>query len=214
MATLAPHSQFRAGTMTQFLLNPSLLIYLTRHGETQYNRQNRFNGRTDSPLTEIGVAEAHRQGRVLSEVIGPGSALRIISSPLGRAVHTAEIIRDQMRIRGHEIETDPRLTEISFGEWEGLTVEQIKDRFPGEWERRHQNMWTYVVPGGESYEMVAHRVGDWLHEAHGAMIVVTHGGVERVLRGLYGGLPRQEIGHLAEPQDLLFKLNDGQITAI
>ncbi len=200
--------------MSQLTLNPSLLIYLTRHGETQYNRQNRFNGHTDSPLTELGVAEAHRQGRVLTEVVERGSGLRIVSSPLGRAVHTAEIIRDQVRMVGQEIETDPRLTEISFGDWEGLTMEEIQRRYPGEWERRHQNMWTYVIPGGESYEMVAHRVGDWLREAHGAMIVVTHGGVERVLRGLYGRLPRQEIGHLPEPQDVLFQLKDGQVTAI
>ena len=62
--------------MSEFALNPSLLIYLIRHGETQYNRQNRFNGRTDSPLTEIGVSEAHRQGRVLSELIEAGKALR------------------------------------------------------------------------------------------------------------------------------------------
>lgn len=200
--------------MSELALNPSLLIYLTRHGETQYNRENRFNGRTDSPLTEIGVAEAHRQGRVLSEVIKPGSTLRIVSSPLGRAVHTAEIIRDLMPTTGCEIETDPRLTELSFGEWEGLTIDEIKHRFPGEWEKRHQNMWTYVVPGGESYEMVARRASDWLSEADGPMLVVTHGGVERVLRGLYGRLPLSEIGHLAEPQDELFQLKDGQITRI
>jgi probable phosphoglycerate mutase len=200
--------------MSDLTLNPSLLIYLTRHGETQYNRQNRFNGRTDSPLTELGVSEAHRQGRVLGEVLEPDRSLRIVSSPLGRAVHTAEIIRDQIRMTGYEIETDPRLTEISFGEWEGLTMEEIQSRFPGEWDKRHNNMWTYVVPGGESYEMVARRAADWLGEAHGPMLVVTHGGVERILRGLYGRLPTGEIGHLPEPQDLLFMLSDGQITKL
>lgn len=200
--------------MSDLTLNPSLLIYLTRHGETQYNRQNRFNGRTDSPLTELGVSEAHRQGRVLGEVLEPDSSLRIVSSPLGRAMHTAEIIRDQIRMTGYEIETDPRLTEISFGEWEGLTMEEIQSRFPGEWDKRHNNMWTYVVPGGESYEMVARRAADWLGEAHGPMLVVTHGGVERILRGLYGRLPTGEIGHLPEPQDLLFMLSDGQITTL
>ena len=99
-------------------------------------------------------------------------------------------------------------------EWEGLTIEQIKHRYPGEWERRHQNMWTYVVPGGESYEMVANRAIDWLREADGPIVVVTHGGVGRVLRGLYGRLQTAEIGHLAEPQDVLFQLKDGQITKI
>ena len=200
--------------MPDLSLKPSLLIYLTRHGETHYNRQNRFNGRTDSPLTELGVAEAHRQGRVLSDEIELGNGLRIVSSPLGRAVHTAEIIRDQMRLAGHAIETDPRLTEISFGEWEGLTMQEIQSRYPGEWDKRHQNMWTYVVPGGESYEMVANRAIDWLREADGSIVVVTHGGVERVLRGLYGRMPTAEIGHLAEPQDVLFQLKDGHITRI
>lgn len=200
--------------MSELALNPSLLIYLTRHGETQYNRENRFNGRTDSPLTDIGVSEAHRQGRMLCEVIEPDSGLRIVSSPLGRAVHTAEIIRDQMGMKGHEIETDERLTELSFGVWEGLTMDEIERRYPGEWDKRHQNMWTYVIPGGESYEMVARRASDWLNEAQGLMLVVTHGGVERVLRGLYGRLPLSEIGHLAEPQDVLFQLKGGQITKI
>ena len=181
--------------MSELALNPSLLIYLIRHGETQYNRQNRFNGRTDSPLTEIGVSEAHRQGRVLSEVIEAGNALRIVSSPLGRAVHTAEIIRDQMPLTGYEIETDERLTEISFGAWEGLTIDEIKHRFPGEWEKRHQNMWTYVVPGGESYALVDRRARAWLAEQNGEsrLIVVSHGLIGRVLRGAYGGLPREAI---------------------
>jgi probable phosphoglycerate mutase len=200
--------------MSELALSPSLLIYLTRHGETQYNRENRFNGRTDSPLTDLGVSEAHRQGRILSKVIEPDSSLRIVSSPLGRAVHTAAIIRDQMRMTGREVETDERLTELSFGQWEGLTMDEIERRYPGEWDRRHQNMWTYVMPGGESYEMVARRASDWLNEAHGPMLVVTHGGVERVLRGLYGRLPLSEIGHLAEPQDVLFQLKGGQITKI
>jgi probable phosphoglycerate mutase len=93
-------------------------------------------------------------------------------------------------------------------------MDEIERRYPGEWDRRHQNMWTYVMPGGESYEMVARRASDWLNEAHGPMLVVTHGGVERVLRGLYGRLPLSEIGHLAEPQDVLFQLKGGQITKI
>jgi probable phosphoglycerate mutase len=119
-----------------------------------------------------------------------------------------------MRMTGREVETDERLTELSFGQWEGLTMDEIERRYPGEWDRRHQNMWTYVMPGGESYEMVARRASDWLNEAHGPMLVVTHGGVERVLRGLYGRLPLSEIGHLAEPQDVLFQLKGGQITKI
>jgi len=195
-------------------IDPSLVVYLSRHGETLYNRENRFNGRTDSPLTEAGIVEAQRNGRILRDRVNSGTGLRLVSSPLGRALHTSEIIGAQIGIASHSIETDPRLTEISFGEWEGLTIDEIKAGYPGEWENRHHNMWTYAPPGGESYEMVAVRAAEWLAQAQGPMIVVTHGAVDRVLRGLYAGLPSSEICALPEPQDVLFQLWEGRIATL
>lgn len=192
----------------------SLLIYLVRHGETECNRENRFNGRLDSPLTEFGVREACRNGRALRGLIGDVTGFRFVSSPLGRAVHTAELIVTEFGVPGTRIETDARLTEISFGTWEGLTIEEIESGYPGQWDNRHRDMWTYVPPRGESYEMVARRVGAWLAEARDRLIVVTHGAVDRILRGLYAELPEREICTLEEPQDVLFKLEGGRITRI
>ena len=194
--------------------SPSPPLYLARHGETESNRKQRFNGRAESPLPALGHREARRHGRVLRREIGPQTGLRLVSSPLARARHTAELIRAELGLDAIEIELEPRLTEISFGVWEGLTAEEIEARYPGEWERRHHDMWRYVMPEGESYAMLAERAGSWLAETLGPMIVVTHGAVSRVLRGLYAGLPEEEIGQLEEPQDVLFKLESGRVTRL
>lgn len=195
-------------------IDPALDLYLARHGQTEFNRENRFCGGSDSPLTATGREEAHRNGRVLRDHIGPRSELRIVSSPLARAVETAEIIRAELGCAATLIETDARLREISFGAWEGLTVDEIKSRFPNEWDRRVADRWHVAAPGGESYAMVARRVGTWLREARGQMLVVTHGAVDRILRGLYAGMSPDEICALPEPQDELFLLKDGRITTL
>lgn len=189
-------------------------LYLMRHGETQANLELRFNGRADSPLTELGVREARRHGRVLRGLVGPETALRVVSSPLGRARHTAQLVREELGRGEVALETDERLTEISFGSWEGLTIAEIDRRYPGALDRRHAELWTFTIPEGESYEMVARRAAPFLAEAEGTLVVVTHGAVERILRGLYAGLPKREICRLDEPQDVFFKLAEGQVTAL
>jgi len=196
------------------LIDPALVLYLSRHGETVFNRENRFCGQAASPLTAKGIAEAHRNGQALRRSIGGRDELRLISSPLERALRTAEIIRDELGHRERPIETDARLREISFGAWEGLTLDEIKSRDPLEWERRIDDRWHHAPPGGESYAEVVARAGAWLAEAHGSMLVVTHGAVDRVLRGVYAGLSPDEICKLPEPQDQLFQLKGGRITTL
>ncbi|ODS01353.1 hypothetical protein AUC68_00360 [Methyloceanibacter methanicus] len=186
-------------------------IYLLRHGETECNRAGRFDGRLDSPLTAKGVAEAKRQGRTLRSLIGPAEDFHIVSSPLGRAVHTARIVAEALARPDAEIETEKRLTEIDFGVWDGLTLKEIEQSFGAQWQERNKDRWSYRIPGGESYAMVARRVESWLRAAHGRLIVVTHGAVERVLRGSYAGMSEAEILSLDEPQDVLFRLEGGQV---
>lgn len=193
---------------------PESPIFVARHGETEFNREGRYNGVTESHLTAKGVEEARRNGRALRPEVVALTDLRFVSSPLGRAQQTARIIREELGLIEAAIDLEERLTEISFGEWEGLTREEIESRFPGELDKRRQNKWTYRFPGGESYAMVAQRAGAWLSEVRGPVIAVTHGAVYKVLRGLYAGLPEQEIGALDEPQDVLFKLADGQVSRI
>jgi broad specificity phosphatase PhoE len=188
-------------------------IYLVRHGETEWNRLRRYQGWSDSPLTEQGRAQARAIGELLRRVPGTDAA-ELVASPIGRARRTAEIIRECLG-RAAPLRFDERLREISLGSWDGLYRAQIAARAPGIFDAADYHEWYFRTPDGETYDAFAGRLGDWLSETGGrSIIAVTHGIVTRVLRGLYAGLPRAEALALAVPQDRLFKLADGAIEEI
>jgi len=186
-------------------------ILLVRHGETEWNRERRIQGRFDSPLTERGIAQAHAIGRLVQKLPEAASA-RIVASPLGRATRTAEIIARHLPARP-ELRFDDRLREISTGSWDGLTFRDIELRSPGAFDGDGRYEWNFRAPGGETYDIFAARVAEWLSEAVAApfVIAVTHGVVSRVLRGLYASLPREIALTLPVPQDKVFRLSGGPI---
>jgi broad specificity phosphatase PhoE len=189
-------------------------ILLVRHGETEWNLQRRYQGRSDSPLTERGIAQAHAIGRLLGTLPDAASA-RIVTSPLGRARRTAEIIRQHLPA-APEPRLDDQLHELSIGSWDGLTYHEIATRVPGVFDGEGRHEWYFRSPDGERYEAFAARIGDWLH-APGEicfLVVVTHGIVTRVLRGLYANLPRGVALVLPVPQDKIFRLSGGAIEEI
>jgi broad specificity phosphatase PhoE len=189
-------------------------ILLLRHGETEWNLQRRYQGQSDSPLTTTGVAQAHAIGRLLGALPEAQSA-RIISSPLGRAQGTAEIIRLHLAA-APELRFDDRLRELSLGSWDGLTYSDIAASCPGVFDGDGHYDWYFRSRDGERYEGFAARVADWLSEPVDAplTIVVTHGMVSRVLRGLYARLPREAALTLPVPQNKVFRLSDGAIEEI
>ena len=188
-------------------------ILLVRHGETEWTLARRYPGWSDSPLTERGPAQAEAIGRLLCSLPEARSA-GLVASPIGRARHTAEIIRDCLE-RSEPLRFDERLRELSFGSWDGLDRAQIAALRPGIFDGKRSNEWYFATPDGETYEVFAGRVGAWLAEAGDEpLIVVTHGVVTRVLRGLYAGLPRAEAMRLAVPQDRIFRLAGGRIQEI
>jgi probable phosphoglycerate mutase len=189
-------------------------ILLVRHGETQWNLQRRIQGRFDSPLTERGVAQARAIGRLVATLPDAASA-RIVASPQGRARRTAEIIGEQLAA-GPELVIDDRLREISVGSWDGLTYGDIAMGSPGIFDSEGRHEWYFHSPDGDSYEAFAARVGGWLSESVGTRLIVavTHGIVSRVLRGLYGKLPRQTALTLPVPQDKIFRLSGGVVEQI
>jgi broad specificity phosphatase PhoE len=186
-------------------------IVLVRHGETEWNRERRIQGRFDSPLTQRGVAQAHAIGRLIRKLPEAASA-RVVASPLGRATRTAEIIARHLQVRP-EPTIDGRLREISAGSWDGLTFRDIELRAPGTFDGDGRYEWSFHAPGGETYDSFAARVAEWLSEAVAApfVIAVTHGVVSRVLRGLYASLPREIALTLPVPQDKVFRLSGGLI---
>lgn len=189
------------------------MMYLLRHGETVWNTECRLQGRLDSPLTTRGIGQAQALGAVLAERIAGPSDYQIISSPLGRAWQTAVIVAGELNVAPRSIAIEPRLAELAYGRWEGLTLDEIKEREGDAWDRRRADRWNVRVPGGESYAQVALRVRPWLSDIAETVrtIVVCHGVTSRVIRGLYAGLTREETLALPEPQDSLFLLSNGQI---
>ena len=187
-----------------------MTIFLVRHGETEWNRARRYQGWSDSPLTAAGVAQATALGRRLA-MLPAAAGAEIVASPLGRARHTAEIIARALG-RTAPPRLDERLREISLGAWDGLLRKEVRARLGAdfaEWE------WYFRTPDGESYEAFAARLADWLREAGDRpSIVVCHGVVTRVLRGLYAGLPRATALRLTVPQDRIFRLAGGAIEEI
>ncbi len=189
-------------------------LYLLRHGETEFNVAGRYQGQRDSPLTARGRDQARRHGALLKELIAEPAAWRLVASPLGRAMATARIVRAELGLPEDAIETDDRLKEMAFGEWEGLTPAGIETRYPEAWAARGADRWHHPRPGGESYARLAARVGGFLRDVQGDAIVVGHGGAGRVLRGLYGRLSRDRILALDEPQDAIFRLTQGTVARI
>ena len=155
-------------------------IILIRHGETLWNIEGRWQGHDDSPLTETGIKQAEAVARRLSGL--PFSAL--YSSDLGRAVKTAGIIANTT---GHEIICEKRLRERNVGIFQGLTLMEMKERFPEAFKKYHENDPDFVIPQGESMK---HRLAvnvDCLNEIAEnnlgkRVVVVTHGGV---LNGMF-----------------------------
>jgi len=188
-------------------------ILLVRHGETEWNLARRYQGWSDSPLTARGLAQAEAIGRYLCTHPDAAEAT-IISSPIGRARRTAEIIRECLG-RSEPLRLDDRLRELSFGSWDGLGRDEIATLAPGVFDGDGRHEWYFRTPDGETYDRFSGRIAAWLAEAAGQrLIVVCHGVVTRVLRGLYAGLPRAVAMRLPVPQDRICRLADGRIEEI
>jgi broad specificity phosphatase PhoE len=193
----------------------SATIFLVRHGETEWNRTRRYQGWSDSPLTDQGRAQAQAIGHLLCTLPEARSA-DLVSSPLGRARRTAEIIREGLG-RSSPVRFDDRLREVSLGSWDGLDRAEIAALRPGIFSGDGYYEWYFTTPDGETYDGFAGRTAAWLAEAEagkGPLIVVAHGVVTRVLRGLYAGLPRAAAMRLPVPQDRIFRLAQGTIAEI
>ena len=195
------------------------VIYLVRHGETEWNRERRMQGHLDSRLTPRGEDQARAMGRALARLVD--GDVKMVASPLGRTRRTAALIRAELGLAPEDIPIDDRLQEQTWGAWDGLTLDEVEARDPGALAHRRQDThhhWNYVPPGGgESYAMLAARVGDWLDAlapGGGPLIAVAHGAVGRVFRGHYLGLSPAETLALDQPQNAFYRLHGGAIERI
>lgn len=170
------------------------LVFI-RHGETDWNFEGRLQGQQDIPLNARGRAQAAQAGRRLAKIVGAGrlsaGELPFVASPLARTRETMEIARGAIGLPPRDYAVDPRLMELTFGDWEGLTWPQVKARAPEAASWREGDKWNYTPPGGESYAMLEERLSPWLDEVDRDLVAVSHGGVARVLMALVAGVPRE-----------------------
>src|SRR5918997_6667336 len=118
-------------------------VIIVRHGQTQWNIRRIRQGHLDSELTEKGLIQAQALGKRLARE----TFSALYSSDLGRAMHTARLIA---AVTGHEIITDARLRERHLGLFQGLSGDEIKQKYPEEYHLHRTLSPEYVIPGGES----------------------------------------------------------------
>jgi broad specificity phosphatase PhoE len=153
-------------------------MVLIRHGQTEWSKEGRHTGRTDVPLLTEGCRQAEEAGRLLRSH-GFDSFAQVLTSPLRRASETCTLA-------GFPGETDLDLVEWDYGDYEGLTSEEIRSRRPG-W-----TLWNDGVPGGERASEVARRADRVIERAlqrDGDTLCVAHGHILRVLAARWLGLP-------------------------
>jgi broad specificity phosphatase PhoE len=190
------------------------MIYVVLHGETLWNRERRFQGRLDSPLTPEGIAQAHRAGTALKRMLDGTGPFTITSSPLARTVRTAEIICIELGLSLEALTTDRRLMEIDLGSWSGLTREQVEARRPEELKGSNRHNWYFRCPDGEPLDRITTRLRSWFEDVKRSaepVVAVTHGVASRILRGLYADLPLEAALSLEISREAIFRLADGAI---
>ena len=175
-------------------------LIFVRHGETDWNRELRFQGQRDVELNGIGRRQAARNGRALAGILRAGE-WRFVASPLGRSLETMRILLEAAGQPARNFATDSALLEANYGDWEGRTLAEIGASHPEAARAREADKWGYVPPAGESYAMVSDRVAAWLKTLDAPTLVVAHGGVLRALLYHLAGLPAHDAPHLAVPQD-------------
>jgi len=186
------------------------VLYLVRHGQTEFNAAGRWQGQCDSPLTDIGRVQASQVAGILSSQ-GVSKSAKIVSSPLGRATQTAAIIAGILGLVEPAI-LDDRLKEVGMGSWDGLTDAEIEARWPNARDGLGVNEWFFHSSDGESFDEMLDRVRAALSDLmvdHGvAKVVVCHGVTSRLLRGIHGGLSKTEMLDLEVPQNVAFRLSE------
>jgi len=183
-------------------------LFVLRHGQTEWNAEGRFQGQLDSPLTEMGLAQARAQNAILRNCLPSGGVSAVVSTA-GRARHTADLALDGIPLCG-PIRFEPDLQEIDFGAWQGLTSAEMEAGWPEVMAAADPDLWQFHAPGGETLDQMAARIEAVLQELSGPTVVVTHGLTSRILRCLALGLDPARLVDLPGGQGNVHHIKDGR----
>ena len=192
-------------------------LILVRHGESEWNRAGRIQGQVNSPLTDFGINQAkairdHLSGILLNQ------ELEIYTSPLDRAIQTAEIIAQGIDHPSSKIIIEERLNDFSLGEISGtFGWDKVAEIFPEQAQLRLQDPMRFHPSGGESGAEFEARLRSLLEDLmdDGALkLMVSHGIVNKFIRGILKNLSGKEMVQLGESQNTIYRLEEGEETEI
>jgi len=188
------------------------VLYYVRHGETDFNRQGRLQGRRDTVLNARGRQQAAECGVLLRELFARDHRrpqdFKYVASPLKRARETMEIVRATLGLQPHDYKVDARLIEIAYGEWEGLTLQEIETQNASVLSARERDKWDFAPPGGESYRELADRIGKWYGSLTADSVVAAHGGGVRALMAILNIVSEEQATRAQIEQGVIYVFAD------
>ena len=188
-------------------------LILVRHGESEWNRVGRIQGQVNSPLTDFGVSQAMAIRDYLSEIFF-NNEIKIYTSPLERAIKTAEIISQGISVTRRGIIIEERLNDFNLGEISGIIGwDRVAEVFPKQAKLRLQNPMLFHPLGGESGKEFDTRIRTLINEMmvdDKTKILVSHGIVNKFIRGIFKNLSGKEIIDLGESQNTIYRLENNE----
>ena len=188
-------------------------LILIRHGESEWNRAGRIQGQINSPLTDLGINQAKAIRDYLSGII-INQQLEIYTSPLDRALQTAEIIAQGIDYPSSKIIIEERLNDFNLGEISGtFGWDKVAEIFPEQAKLRLEDPMRFHPSGGESGAAFEARLRSLLEELMGdgtLKLMVSHGIVNKFIRGILKNLSGKEMVELGESQNTIYRLEQGE----
>ncbi|WP_297340700.1 histidine phosphatase family protein [Pseudophaeobacter sp.] len=179
-------------------------IWFLRHGQTEWNAEKRIQGQLESQLSPLGRSHARQQAELMRPILAQGPTCYV--SPLGRARETAEIALD-----GAECIIDPRLAEAHAGDLQGMTLPEVEAQLPEIWAANPSHLDLFcAAPNGEGYGNFHARILSFMQALTEPSVVVAHGLLGQVMRGIVLGLSRQEMAKLSNQQGCIYVLEEGR----
>ena len=192
-------------------------LILVRHGESEWNRAGRIQGQVNSPLTVLGINQAKAIRDYLSGIL-LNQELEIYTSPLDRAIQTAEIIAQGIDHPSRKIIIEERLNDFNVGEISGtFGWDKVAEIFPEQAQLRLQDPMRFHPSGGESGAEFEARLRSLLEDLmdDGTLkLMVSHGIVNKFIRGILKNLSGKEMVELGESQNTIYRLEQGEETEI
>jgi broad specificity phosphatase PhoE len=172
-------------------------ILLVRHGQTAWNRSDRFRGRADVPLDEVGIAQAEATGK---RIAAQWQLQAAYCSPISRALHTAQAVARPFHLT---VQTHPGLTDIDFGAWQGLSAAEVRARWPVELDQWYNAPHLLHIPGGETLDMMRTRAMQAVNElvarhSDETIALVSHSVINRVILLGVLGLGNERFWHIGQ----------------